>query len=115
MELFLSIEQPNGINKEGDMKHNSTLATTTGVLAGIALGALAMYMLDPVQGNRRRALAKDKLYSARVHTGKWANAKSRDLTNRAKGVCAKASHMFPKSRPSTESRRAGSAEQEVSI
>lgn len=97
------------------MKHNSTLGSTAGILAGIALGALAMYMLDPVQGNRRRALAKDKLYSARVHASKWANAKSRDLANRTKGVCAKASRILPKSRSPAESHRAGSPEQEISI
>lgn len=81
--------------KENDMRHNSTTVNSTAcVLAGMAVGALAMYMLDPVQGNRRRALARDKAYSAKVHAGKWVDATSRDLANRAKGVCAKTGRVF---------------------
>lgn len=97
------------------MKHNSTHVSAVGVIAGVAVGALAMYMLDPVQGNRRRALARDKIYSAKVHAGKWANATSRDIANRAKGVCVKASHLLPHSRQPAQSQKVGNTEQEVSI
>ena len=64
------------------------------ILGGVALGALAMFLLDPDKGRRRRALARDKMYSATVRTGKRIDAKSRDLANRAKGLRAEASHMW---------------------
>jgi len=63
------------------------------VLGGAALGALTMFLLDPDRGNRRRALAKDKMYSAAVRTRKQIDAKSRDLSNRAKGLRAEAKHL----------------------
>ncbi|SOD42059.1 hypothetical protein [Nitrosovibrio sp. Nv4] len=64
------------------------------ILGGIALGALTMFLLDPDKGNRRRALARDKMYSAAVRTRKRVDAKSRDLANRAKGLRAEASHLM---------------------
>lgn len=59
-------------------------------IGGAMLGALAMYVLDPDRGNRRRALVKDKIYSAALHTRKNVYAKSRDLANRTKGMYYKA-------------------------
>lgn len=80
------------------MKYHSTaVSSTTCVLAGMAVGALAMYLLDPVQGNRRRALARDKAYSAKVHAGKWVDATSRDIVNRAQGVCSKTGRILSRS------------------
>jgi len=84
-------------------QHSTAVNSTTYVLAGMAVGALAMYMLDPVQGNRRRAMARDKAYSAKVHAGKWVDTTSRDIANRAKGVCAKTSGMLSQSRKHAES------------
>lgn len=40
----------------------------TAAAAGVVLGALAMFIFDPEQGRRRRALARDKL----VHYGRRA-------------------------------------------
>lgn len=99
------------------MKHHSTAVnSTTYVLAGMAVGALAMYMLDPVQGNRRRALARDKAYSAKVHAGKWVDATSRDITNRAKGVCAKTGRVFSQAHQHAENSGNSSPErQEASL
>lgn len=64
------------------------------LFSGLALGALTMFLLDPGKGRRRRALAKDKIYSAGVKTRKRIDAKSRDLANRAKGLRAEARHMM---------------------
>jgi gas vesicle protein len=64
------------------------------ILGGVALGAIAMFLLDPDKGRRRRALARDKMYSTAIRTGKRIDAKSRDLANRAKGLRAEASHMW---------------------
>jgi hypothetical protein len=67
---------------------------TNWLLSGLALGALTMFLLDPEKGRRRRALARDKVYSAGVRTRKRIDAKSRDLANRAKGLGAEARHMM---------------------
>lgn len=62
---------------------------TVGLLSGLAIGALAMYLLDPVQGRRRRALVTDETYRTMVTTRKTINAKARDLGNRTEGLAAK--------------------------
>ena len=54
----------------------------------IALGAAAMYFLDPTSGRRRRALARDKFTSYFNHQTRRATGKAKDLSNRAKGVVA---------------------------
>lgn len=78
------------------MNQDSTnVSRVNWVLGGMALGALTMFLLDPDKGNRRRALARDKMYSAAVRTRKRVDAKSRDLANRAKGLRAEASHLMP--------------------
>ena len=72
------------------MSWNSALI----LLGGVGLGAALMYMLDPDQGRRRRALARDKIVSASNKTGKAIGKKSRDLRNRAQGVIAETSKML---------------------
>ena len=75
------------------------------VLAYVALGALGMYMLDPVQGHRRRALVRDKIYSLSVKTRKAANATSRHLSNRMEGIRAETKGAISKlKQPESESR-----------
>jgi uncharacterized membrane protein len=58
------------------------------IFLGGALGALAMYFLDPQQGRRRRARTRDKA----VHAGKVLNeagkVTARDTAHRVKGVWA---------------------------
>lgn len=51
---------------------------TVRVLGAFAIGALAMYFLDPVSGRRRRALLRDQL------------AHARNERNRAHGLVAEA-------------------------
>jgi len=59
-------------------------------LAGTAIGAGLMFLLDPDRGRRRRALARDRILSAGRHAGKDVGAKTRHLRNRALGVVAQA-------------------------
>ncbi|MGV3743304.1 MAG: YtxH domain-containing protein [Burkholderiaceae bacterium] len=66
----------------------------SGMVLGLALGALLMYAMDPRQGKRRRHEARDKLYSASLKTRKKIERKSRHFANRAKGLQAKASHLL---------------------
>ncbi len=64
------------------------------LVIGIAAGAALMYFMDPVQGRRRRALFKDKAYSASVQTKKVIDARTHDLSNRAEGLRVKASRLL---------------------
>jgi hypothetical protein len=70
------------------------LRTFAWILGAAAIGAAAMYAADPVSGNRRRAVAKDKLYSARVKTRKSFHAASCDLRNRIHGLQARANRLM---------------------
>jgi hypothetical protein len=58
------------------------------VVVGMALGAGLMYVLDPQQGRRRRALARDKMTKAVHETGRAMGATSRDVAHRATGLAA---------------------------
>ena len=64
------------------------------LFTGIGIGALLMYILDPDQGRRRRALLRDKVVSASNKAGDVIDKRSRDLANRAQGVIAEASSML---------------------
>jgi len=59
-------------------------------IAALGIGALAMYYFDPVSGNRRRALLRDKLAHYRKEAGEYAGGTYHDLRNRAHGVVAEA-------------------------
>jgi hypothetical protein len=56
--------------------------------AGFGMGALLMYMLDPAQGRRRRALARDQVSHFVTEAEKKMEAKARHWSNRARGVVA---------------------------
>jgi hypothetical protein len=68
-------------------------------IAALGIGALAMYYFDPVSGNRRRALLRDKLAHARHEADHYARGTVKHVRNRAHGVVAEA-------RSAVERRRA---------
>lgn len=80
-------------------RYASNLPRAAWILGAAALGAAVMYVLDPEQGSRRRALARDKAHSARVKARKSFDSASRDLANRTRGLRAGASHLLPKKSP----------------
>lgn len=55
-------------------------------LGAAGLGAAAMYLLDPDQGNRRRALIRDKAVKLNRQTKDAVSGRVQDMTNRAKGM-----------------------------
>lgn len=58
------------------------------LLIGIALGAGAMYLLDPDRGNRRRALLRDQGAHAANTLEARGRATAKHLRNRARGAAA---------------------------
>lgn len=61
-----------------------------GVLTGLGIGAGLMYLFDPDQGRRRRALAQDKASRAARKTRDAIGVLSKDLQNRGQGLIAEA-------------------------
>lgn len=68
-------------------------------LAGVALGALAMYISDPSVGRQRRALLKDKVTHYRLRTQKLFNSRIRDARNRLAGLQAEATRFLAVRKP----------------
>lgn len=64
--------------------------TALGIIAGLGIGAALMYAADPDRGNRRRALAREKLAHKAREFASVAEKGIRDLRNRAQGVWAEA-------------------------
>jgi len=64
------------------------------MLKAAALGVLAMYIFDPVAGQRRRALARDKLARLRKAAQQAARVTLRDLKNRTLGTVAEGRAAF---------------------
>jgi hypothetical protein len=75
-------------------RYTNKVSPWSGLMIGMALGALAMYAMDPRQGKRRRHEARDKLYSTSLKTRRLIDAKSRHFSNRAKGFQVKANHLL---------------------
>jgi len=66
----------------------------TSWLVGTGLGLGLMYFLDPVQGNRRRALVRDQAVSIINRTDMALEKSYRDMRNRVKGAYYELSGML---------------------
>jgi uncharacterized membrane protein len=64
------------------------------VIFGSAVGALAMYFLDPQSGRRRRARTRDQLIHAGRRLGEAGDVTARDTAHRAQGVMAGARRLL---------------------
>lgn len=65
-----------------------TGSTGLTLLAGMVIGAGLMYLFDPEQGGRRRALLRDQLVGLSSDAAGVLGKTARDLRNRAQGVIA---------------------------
>lgn len=65
-----------------------------GSIGALALGAGVMFLLDPAQGRRRRAILRDKAIHTAKETSRYVEGKTHHLSNKAKGAVAKAEHMM---------------------
>jgi hypothetical protein len=77
------------------------------VIGAFGLGALAMYLFDPVSGKRRRAQLRDQLVHARHEISDYAEGTTKDLRNRASGLVAEARGLVE--------RRLGQRRKETSV
>lgn len=73
-----------------DFRDDSTTMFLTGLATGLFLGALAMFVFDPQQGGRRRALARDKMVRYGNDIGDAVSGAAKDLGNRAYGIAKEA-------------------------
>jgi hypothetical protein len=64
------------------------------LVIGAVIGAGAMYLMDPVAGGRRRALARDKITRWARKTGEAVDGRSRHLRNRARGLVVQLRSRF---------------------
>lgn len=76
---------------------SSTTTFLTGFATGLFLGALAMFIFDPQQGARRRALVRDKAVRYGTDAADYVSTTAKDLGNRAYGV-AKETESFVRSK-----------------
>jgi uncharacterized membrane protein len=65
-----------------------------GLLGTLGLGACLMYILDPQQGKRRRAVARDKMTRFTHKSLDAIDVTSRDLKNRAFGLVAETRRLI---------------------
>ena len=64
------------------------------ILSGVGIGAALMYLYDPQDGNRRRALIRDKAVGLGNDAKEALSGKAEDLSNRAKGLMHEAKSTF---------------------
>ncbi len=64
------------------------------VVTSAALGAAAMYVLDPNKGRRRRAIFRDKTRSSLTNITHLAQVSARDISHRVQGFGATARRLF---------------------
>ena len=69
------------------------------LLIGGALGALAMYFMDPNLGRRRRARTRDRVAHAAKVVNQGARVTARDTVHRAQGAWAEARRLFAAEEP----------------
>jgi osmotically-inducible protein OsmY len=65
-----------------------TTNPTLTLLAGVGIGAVMSYFLDPDRGAKRRALVRDQVSSLLRSAGRDVNARARDVKHRVEGAVA---------------------------
>jgi hypothetical protein len=64
------------------------------MVGGMGVGAALMYAFDPVDGRRRRALARDQLVHLKRKSDDAIGVTARDMRHRAQGLVAEARALF---------------------
>ena len=71
-------------------------------VAALGIGALAMYYFDPVSGNRRRSLLRDKLSHYRHEARHVAKGTLKHARNKARGLSHDLSGKVKEQEPKAE-------------
>lgn len=73
---------------------------TTTLIAGLgaAIGAGVMFLLDPAEGRRRRALTRDKMTHYGRKAGRATTRTGHDIWNRARGTAYETTRKMKKER-----------------
>jgi gas vesicle protein len=74
-----------------DPSGGTIVGITAGAVGALGLGAGLMFLLDPAQGRRRRALIRDKAVSAARRTQHYVQQKGRHWSNKVQGLAAETS------------------------
>jgi hypothetical protein len=103
-EVVEDISEPSGFGHQfGSMMSRAPASEPDGgfsafkllsAAAGLAGGAVAMYLLDPDRGRSRRASLADKTSTMYRDSADFAGKIQRDARNRAAGVLASTKSMF---------------------
>jgi hypothetical protein len=80
--------------KRAMTRESSNYRVWTKVVGSAALGALAMYVMDPDRGRRRRAIARDKARSLFADAGDMLGTAARDVRYRMQGLRARARRLM---------------------
>ena len=72
------------------------------LLTAIAAGAAAMFLLDPRQGARRRALLRERTVGAAHRLERIAGARGENLLDRGRGLVAEATRALRRDRAGDE-------------
>src|SRR5262249_16671148 len=78
----------------GLAERTNAMHSALSLLGGFGLGASLMYLFDPEQGRRRRALVRDKAVRAAHRAEEGLCKLGRDLSNRPSGLPAEAKGVF---------------------
>jgi hypothetical protein len=94
-----------------ESRHREPLAALIGAastfVAGIAIGSVVMYFLDPRAGAARRALARDRLSSTTSRSTHLAGKRLRHLRNQVQGLVASTATWLQTSAPAGDNKIAG--------
>ena len=78
------------------------ISPIAGILAGTALGAVLMYLLDPARGRRRRALIRDQIIAARHDVTHDLSKAARYTSDKLYGTVAEARSSLRGDHPSDD-------------
>lgn len=74
------------------MKNSRTSRSFSGIVIGAALGAIAMYLLDPQKGRTRRAHLEDKIFKYGRRSRRFGERTAENIKNRVYGKMQEIQH-----------------------
>ena len=82
------------LGQEESHPYRTAAEIMAGSIGALALGAGVMFLLDPAQGRRRRAMIRDKAVHTAKETSRYVEGKAQHLGNKARGAVANVQHLM---------------------